>query len=85
MDEKDKKLVIEDETGKRYEREILFTYENTENHKKYVFFFDSKAKDDEVQVLRYADDGTLEEVESDEEYEQLEEVFNSYQADEEEK
>ena len=78
MDEQDKKLVIQDEDGKRYEREILFTYESPERHKKYIFFFDPESKDDEVQVLRYSDEGTLEEVDSDEEYEELEEVFDSY-------
>ena len=85
MVEQDKKIVIQDEDGKRYEREILFTYESTDSKKKYVFFFDPKEEEGEVQVLRYLDDGTLEEVESDEEYEELEEVFNSYSDDEETK
>lgn len=84
MVEQDKKIVIQDEDGKRYEREILFTYESKDSKKKYVFFFDPK-EEGEVQVLRYLDDGTLEEVESDEEYEELEEVFNSYSDDEEAK
>jgi uncharacterized protein YrzB (UPF0473 family) len=83
--EQDKKIVIQDEDGKRYEREILFTYESKNTKKKYVFFFDPQSKDGEVQVLRYADDGTLEEVESDDEYGKLEDVFNSYVDESEEK
>ncbi|NCA96718.1 MAG: DUF1292 domain-containing protein [Bacteroidia bacterium] len=85
MAEQNKKLVIQDEDGKQYEREILFTYESKDRNKKYVFFFDPNSKDDEVQVLRYLDDGSLEEVDSDEEYTELEEVFNSYIEDQDEK
>ena len=85
MDEQDKKLVIQDEDGKNYEREILFTYESKTSGKKYVFFFDPLSKDDEVQVLRYSDEGTLEEVENNEEYEELEEVFNAYVEEQDEK
>lgn len=85
MVEQDKKLVIQDDDGKQYVREILFTYENKERNKKYVFFFDPNAKNEEVQVLCYVDDGSLEEVETDEEYAELEEVFNSYLDEQEEK
>ena len=85
MVESDKKLVIQDEDGKSYEREILFTYESKNNSKKYVFFFDPTSDDDEVQVLRYSDEGTLEEVDSDEEYAELEEVFDAYIAEQDEK
>ena len=85
MAEQNKKLVIQDEDGKQYEREILFTYDSKNRNKKYVFFFDPNSKDDEVQVLRYLDDGSLEEVDSDEEYAELEEVFNSYIEEQDEK
>jgi len=85
MVESDKKLVIQDEDGKSYEREILFTYESKNTSKKYVFFFDPTSDDDEVQVLRYSDEGTLEEVDSDEEYAELEEVFDAYIAEQDEK
>ena len=43
MDEQDKKLVIQYEDGKKYEREILFTYESKTSGKKYVFFFDPQS------------------------------------------
>ncbi|MFA5481648.1 MAG: DUF1292 domain-containing protein [Bacilli bacterium] len=78
MDAKDKKIVIEDEDGKSYERDILFTYKSESSGLKYVFFFDGSSDDDEVQVLRFEDDGTLADVETDEEFKELEEVFNAY-------
>ena len=85
MEPNEKQLIIEDEDGKRYVREILFTYENPERKSKYVFFFDPLDKDSEVQVLRYGDDGSLEEISDDEEYAEVEEVFNAYSDEQEEK
>jgi len=84
MEQTDKQLIIEDEDGKRYVREILFTYESAERKAKYVFFFDPEDKAGEVQVLRYADDGSLEEIIDDDEYAEVEEVFNSYSDEHEE-
>ena len=76
----EKKLIITDGEGKDHEMEILFTYENEERGTKYVFFFDPNDPENVI-PMRYNDDYTLEEIDDDEEYDEVEEVFNSYMED----
>lgn len=76
----EKRMVILDEKGNEHVVEILFTYEHEERKTKYVFFFEEKDPD-EVMVMRYTDDGELEAIEDDEEYDEILEVFNAYQDD----
>lgn len=78
--ELEKQITIVDGEGKEHLMEILFTYENEERGTKYVFFFDP-ADPENVIPMRYQDDGTLEEIDDDEEYEEVEEVFNAYMDD----
>ena len=78
--EEGKQITIIDSEGKEHLMEILFTYENEERGTKYVFFFDP-ADPDNVIPMRYQDDGTLEDIEDDEEYDEVEEVFNAYMED----
>ena len=75
------KIVLTDESGKEYELEILFTYEHEERKTTYFFLYDPK-KEDEVMVLKQVGEGELEPVEDDEEYAEVEEVFNAYMEDE---
>ena len=65
----EKRMVILDEKGNEHVVEILFTYEHEERKTKYVFFFEEKDPD-EVMVMRYTDDGELEAIEDDEEYDE---------------
>lgn len=82
MELNDHQLVVTDADGNEILLEILFTYENEERGKKYVFFYE-KDNPDEIMVAEYTDEGELIEVEDDEEYAEAEEVFNSYIAENE--
>ena len=73
----DKQMTIRDDQGNEHLVEILFTYEHDERKKKYVFFYE-KDNPEEVIAMEYTDDGELLEIESDEEYEEVEEVFNTF-------
>ena len=70
-------MIVTDKDGNDILLEILFTYENEERGKKYVFIYQRETPD-EVLAFEYTDDGELLEIESDEEYEEVEEVFNAY-------
>lgn len=73
----EKQIAIEDEDGNRHLMEILFTYEHPERKKKYVFIYEKDSPED-IMAFEYNDDGELLEIESDEEYEEVEEVFNAF-------
>lgn len=77
---KDNQIIIQDDNGNEHLCEILFTYEHEERNKKYVFFFDPN-EEDNVMVMSYTDNGELFPIEDDEEYDEIEEVFNAYQED----
>ena len=76
----EKKMVILDEEGNEHTVEILFTYEHEERGKKYVFFSEED-NPDEVFAMRYTEDGELEDIDDEEEYNEILEVFNAYQDD----
>lgn len=76
----EKRMVILDEEGNEHTVEILFTYEHEERGKKYVFFFE-ESNPDEVFAMRYTDEGELEDIDDEEEYNEILEVFNAYQDD----
>jgi uncharacterized protein YrzB (UPF0473 family) len=73
------KIVVTDESGKEYEMTILFTYEDEENAKKYVFYFDEKLDDGEVFVSQFTDAGELIPVEEDAEWTMLNKVLEEWQ------
>ena len=73
----DKQISITDSEGNEHLMEILFTYEHEERGKKYVFFYDKNTPEDII-AMEYNDEGELFEIESDEEYEEVEEVFNAF-------
>ena len=80
----DTQMVVADSEGKEHLMQILFTYENDERNAQYVFFYDTEDKEENVIVMRYIgelDSGELEPIEDDEEYEEVEEVFNAWQED----
>ena len=80
----DTQMVVADSEGKEHLMQILFTYENDERKAQYVFFYDTEDKEENVIVMRYIgelDSGELEPIEDDEEYEEVEEVFNAWQED----
>ncbi len=80
INDEERKITITDVNGNEYQTEILFTYENEERGTKYVFFYDP-ADDETIIVMRYTDKDTLEEIEDEEEYAEVEEVYNAYVED----
>ena len=74
-------MVVTDNEGKEHLMNILFTYDNEERKASYVFFYDSEDPNEEVIVMRYLESGELEPIEDDEEYDEVEEVFNAWQDD----
>ena len=81
----DRTLTIIDENGKEVACEILFTYHSDEFNKDYVLFFpkgaDEKGENVEINAAVYTDDGELFDVETDEEWEMLEEVLAEFEED----
>lgn len=77
---KDNQMVITDDQGNEHLMTVLFTYEHEERQKKYVFFFD-EADPDNVIAMIYNDEGELFDIEDDDEYAEIEEVFNAYNED----
>ncbi|MBQ2714628.1 MAG: trigger factor [Clostridia bacterium] len=75
-EEKDRTIQMMGEDGKVVDCAVLFTYESEETKKKYVVFFDSVAGN--IGAARYADDGRLEEIDSEREWAKLEELLNKY-------
>ena len=74
-------MVVTDNEGKEHLMNILFTYDNEERKTSYVFFYDTEDPEEEVVVMRYLESGELEPIEDDEEYDEVEEVFNAWQED----
>ena len=77
----EKQMVVTDNEGKEHVMQILFTYDNEERGASYVFFYDTEDPNEEVIVMRYLESGELEPIEDDEEYDEVEEVFNAWQDD----
>ena len=86
MELKENQIVFIDENGDEVLCEILFTYSSEETGYNYVFFFPVGSEDEdgkvEIGVARYNETengtGELEPVNTDEEWEMLEEVFEAY-------
>ena len=77
----DNEMVVTDSEGKEHLMHILFTYVNEERGSSYVFFYEVGDNEENVMVMRYSGDGELEEIDDDEEYDEVEEVFNAWQDD----
>jgi len=73
------KITVIDGDGKEYDMTILFTYEDEENAKKYVFYYDDKADEGEVSVSGYNDAGELTPVEDNAEWTMLNKVLEEWQ------
>lgn len=77
----DNQMVITDEKGTEHLCEILFTYENEERKKSYVLFCELD-NPEQVLAMRYSEDGSLEDIEDDNEFQEVTEVFNAFNEDE---
>ena len=77
----DNEMVVTDSEGKEHLMHILFTYDNEERGCSYVFFYEVGDNEENVIAMRYTADGELKEIDNDEEYDEVDEVFNAWQED----
>ena len=78
---KNDEMLITDENGVDHVMKILFTYDNEQRGKSYVFLYE---KDDEDNVLAFSfneKSQELSEITDEEEYKEVEEVFNAFNED----
>lgn len=76
-------LYVKDEKGNEKKMTILFTFDSEDTKSQYVVFQDPESEDGEVYASRYDDKGQLLPIESDEEWDMVEEVINTFVEDEE--
>ena len=79
-----KKLIVIDDSGQEIEMEIMFTF--SENGKNYVVYFNPQDDDEdtELYVSCYDDEGNLYPVETEEEWDMIDEVVGAFIEDSEE-
>ena len=77
---KDNQITIEDEQGNEHLVDVLFTYDNEQRGKSYVFFVNPD-NDEEVLVMSYNENGELFEID-DEEFQEAEEVLAAFEEEE---
>lgn len=93
MDNGEKNITIVDEQGNEHLCEILFTFDSDDTGKSYVIYSPIGEVDEDGDPLYHAssyipneegEDGDLFPIETDEEWEMVEEVLNTFLEDEEE-
>lgn len=77
----EKEMVVYDENGNEKVMKILFTYDNDERKKSYVFLYEDGNEDDVMAFIYDNDTKSLKEIEDDDEYSEVEEVFNAFMDD----
>lgn len=71
-------IIIVDEQGNEIEMTVLFTFCNEETQTNYVFYYDDAQEEIEVFVHIYDELGNLIEITNDEEWDFVNEVYNSF-------
>lgn len=84
MDVNVNKIQVIDDEGKELIFDVLFTFDSEDTGKKYVLYYDASIEEPQVYSSIYDDEGHLYPVETPEEWEMIEEVFNSFLAEDEE-
>lgn len=92
MDEKH--ITVVDENGNEQLHEVLFTFDSEEFNKSYVLYFPVGAEEDENEEIEIhasayiqnedGEEGNLQPIETDEEWEMIEEMLNTFLDEEEE-
>ncbi|MBE6115631.1 MAG: DUF1292 domain-containing protein [Erysipelotrichaceae bacterium] len=72
-------LFVTTEDGQEKQMEILFTFDSDEYGKSYVLFYDPADEEGTVYTMSYDDKGNLYQVESEAEWEMINEVFEVYE------
>lgn len=78
------KIQVVDDNGNELEFEVLFTFESDETGKKYVLYYNPEDENPQVYSSIFDDEGHLFPVETPDEWDMIEEVFNSFIASDEE-
>ncbi len=76
-------IYVKDENGNDKRMTLLFTFDSADYQAQYAVFQDPDGEEGEVFASRYDDEGNLLPIESDEEWEMVEEVINTFAQDEE--
>ena len=80
----DDKILITKEDGSEVEMTILLTYENEENGRKYVLYYDENDESGDVYPYFYTEeDSSLHELETEEEWNIVNEVLEAFLGEEE--
>lgn len=74
-------LYVTDEFGNEKRMIILFTFDSADYGAQYVVFQDPESDEENVFASRYDEEGNLFPIESDEEWEMVEEVINTFAED----
>lgn len=77
-------LYVVDENGEEKRMVILFTFDDPNTGKQYVVFQDPQGAEEEVFASAYNDEGELIPIETDDEWNMVEEVIGAFATDEEE-
>ena len=78
----DKQMIITLDNGEEVLLNILFTYENETRKRTYVFVYEDEHEDDVMAYIYDENTHSLSEIEDDDEYDEVEEVFNTFMNDE---
>lgn len=72
------KMIITDESGQEREVDIILTFEDDKNHNTYVLFQDPNDEEGNVFAYRYDEDGNLNDVTDESEWEMCQEVLGAF-------
>ena len=79
MDNNEKKITVIDENGAEKDYLILFTYHSEDFDKDYVVFYDENNVEELFACRYFEEDNRLENIDTDEEYDELEKVIEEFQ------
>lgn len=77
-------IQVIDDNGNEIDFTILFTFDSDDTKKSYVLYYNAEDEQPQVYSSIYDDEGNLYPVETPEEWEMIEEVFNSFIAQDDE-
>ncbi|MGM9975409.1 MAG: DUF1292 domain-containing protein [Bulleidia sp.] len=77
-------MIITDESGQEREVEILLTFEDESTGNSFVLFTDPQDEEGNVYAYRYDEDGNLNEVTEESEWEMCQEVLGAFSNEDEE-
>lgn len=78
MKKENDKIIFVDEEGNKTELLIYFTYKSEERNKNYVIFYDPLFPTDLIAGV-IEEDGTISDIEDDDEYDELDQIIAEYE------